>query len=72
MQTVTLKVEDNIYEKFKWLLTHFSEKEIKVLDENQYLTDYDYLRSIKGMEESLIKASNEPIDSFVSESELAW
>ncbi len=72
MQTVTLKIEDNIYEKFKWLLTHFSEKEVKVLDENKYLNDYDYLKSIKGMEESLIQASKEPIDTFVSENELEW
>ncbi len=72
MQTVTLKIEDNIYEKFKWLLTHFSEKEVKVLDENKYLNDYDYLKSIKGMEESLIQASKESIDSFVSENELEW
>ena len=72
MQTVTLKVEDNIYEKFTWLLNHFSRDEVEVIDETKYLSDDDYLRSIKGMEQSIIQASNEPIENYVTSDKLDW
>lgn len=29
MQTITLQVENNIFDKFSWLLNHFSKNEIK-------------------------------------------
>lgn len=32
MQTITLKIEDNISEKFLWLLKHFTKKEVTILD----------------------------------------
>ena len=72
MQTVTLKIEDNVYEKFTWLLKHFSQNEIEVIDETKYLSDDDYLRSVKGMEESIIQASNEPIEKYVTADKLDW
>ena len=72
MQTVTLKVEDNIYEKFTWLLNHFARNEVEVIDETKYLSDDDYLRSIKGMEQSIIQASNEPIENYVTSDKLDW
>ena len=72
MQTVTLKVEDDIYEKFTWLLNHFSKSEVEVIDETKYLSDNDYLRSIKGMEQSIIQASNEPIENYVTSDKLDW
>jgi hypothetical protein len=62
VQTITLKIEDNISDKFLWLLNHFSQKEVKILDKTTYQSDDQYLRSIKGMEQSIIQASNEPID----------
>jgi hypothetical protein len=34
--------------------------------------DDDYLRSIKGMEQSIIKASNEPIEEYVTADKLDW
>ncbi|MEA1956155.1 MAG: hypothetical protein U9N02_06635 [Campylobacterota bacterium] len=37
MQTVTLKIEDNIYEKFTWLLNHFSKNEVEIIDETDGL-----------------------------------
>jgi len=64
MQTITLKLEDSISDKFLWLLNHFSQKEIEILDKTTYQSDDDYLRSIKGMEESIIQASNEPIKTM--------
>ena len=72
MQTVTLKIEDNISDKFLWLLNHFSQNEIEILDTTTYQSDDDYLRSIKGMEQSIIQASNEPIGNYVTIDKLDW
>ncbi len=72
MQTVTLKVEDDVYEKFTWLLNHFSKNEVEVIDETKYMNDDDYLRSIKGMEESIIQAMNEPTENYVTADKLDW
>jgi len=72
MQTITLKIEDNISDKFLWLLNHFSQKEVKILDQTTYQSDDQYLKSIKGMEQSIIQASNEPIDNYVTADKLDW
>lgn len=34
MKTITLKIDNSIYEKFFWLLSHFSKHEIQVLEES--------------------------------------
>jgi len=72
MQTVTLKIDDKVSDKFLWLLNHFSQKEVEILDKTTYQSDDDYLRSIKGMEESIIQASNEPIENYVTSDKLDW
>ncbi len=36
MKTITLKIQDDIKDKFTWLLNHFSENEIEILEENNY------------------------------------
>ncbi len=72
VQTITLKIEDNISDKFLWLLNHFSQKEVKILDKTTYQSDDQYLRSIKGMEQSIIQASNEPIENYVTADKLDW
>ncbi len=72
MQTVTLKIEDNVSDKFLWLLNHFSQNEVEILEKTQYQSDDEYLRSIKGMEESILKASNEPTENYVTADELDW
>jgi hypothetical protein len=72
MQTVTLKIEDNISDKFLWLLNHFSQNEVEILDKTTYQSDDDYLRSIKGMEQSIIQTSNEPIENYVTSDKLDW
>ena len=72
MQTVTLKIDDKINEKFFWLLNHFSKSEVEILDETIYQTDDEYLKSIKGMEESIIKASKDSIENYVTEDKLDW
>jgi len=72
MQTITLKIDDNINEKFLWLLNHFTKKEVTILDQTEYKNDDEYLKSIEGMEQSIVDASNEPIKNFVSIDKLEW
>jgi len=72
MQTITLKLEDSVSDKFLWLLKHFSKNEIEILERTTYQSDDEYLKSIKGMEESIIQASNEPIENFVTADKLDW
>jgi len=72
MQTVTLKIEDGIKDKFLWLLKHFSQDEIKILDQSKYLSDDEYLRSIDGMVESIQTAREEPIENGVTLDKLNW
>ncbi|MDF1874803.1 hypothetical protein JHD48_03515 [Sulfurimonas sp. SAG-AH-194-I05] len=72
MQTITLKIEDNISEKFLWLLNHFTKKEVTILDQTEFKNDDTYLKSIKGMEQSIIDSSNEPKENFVTIDKLDW
>ena len=72
MQTITLKIEDSINDKFLWFLNHFSKSEVEILDETTYQTDDEYLKSIKGMEESIIKASKDSVENYVTENKLDW
>ncbi|MBS4068683.1 hypothetical protein [Sulfurimonas sp. RIFOXYB12_FULL_35_9] len=72
MQTITLKIDDNVSEKFLWLLNHFSKNEVTILDQTEFKNDDEYLRSIKGMEQSIIDASNEPDKNFVTIDKLDW
>ena len=61
MKTVTLRIDDSINDKFLGLLKHFSSNEIKILDQSEYISDDDYLKSINGMVQSINEARNEPI-----------
>ncbi len=72
MQTITLKVEDSVSDKFLWFLEHFSKNEIEILDKTSYKSDDEYLRSIEGMEESIIQESNEKIENYVTIDKLDW
>ena len=72
MQTITLKIDDKISEKFFWLLNHFSKTEVTILDQTEFKNDDEYLRSIKGMEQSILDASNEPNENFVTIDKLDW
>ena len=72
MQTVTLKLEDSISDKFLWLLSHFDKKEISIIDKDEYISDDEYLRSIDGMVESILEARNEPIEKGVALDKLEW
>ena len=72
MKTVTLTIEDNVSEKFLWLLAHFSTDEIKILEQTDYISDDEYLRSIAGMIESIQAARKEPNESGVTLDKLDW
>ncbi|WP_089724989.1 hypothetical protein [Candidatus Thiosymbion oneisti] len=72
MKTVTLVIDDSIDEKFFWLLKHFSENEVKILEQFEYLNDDEYLRSVNGMVESIKKARDEPLEKGVSLDKLDW
>jgi hypothetical protein len=72
MKTVTLKIDDSIDDKFLWLLEHFSSNEIKILEQSDYISDDDYLRSIEGMVQSIKEARNEPIAKSVKLDGLDW
>jgi len=72
MQTVTLKIDDSISEKFLWLLNHFNKNEISILDKDEYNSDDEYLRSIDGMVESIIETRNESIENGVTLDKLEW
>ncbi len=47
MQTVTLKVDDSVFDKFKWLISHFSKNEIDIVNEidatKLSLKNFDYI-----------------------------
>jgi hypothetical protein len=72
MQTITLKIDDAINEKFIWLLSHFSKDEIQILEQSEYTSDDDYLRSIDGMVQSIQQARAEPIEKGVTLDKLDW
>ncbi len=72
MKIVTLKIDESIDEKFFWLLKHFSDNEVKILEESEYVSDDEYLRSIAGMVASINKARNEPMENGVSLEKLDW
>jgi hypothetical protein len=72
MQTPTLKIEDSIYHKFFWLLEHLSKDEVKILEQSNYISDDEYLRSIDGMVASIQEAKKEPIEKGVTLDKLNW
>jgi hypothetical protein len=72
MKTVTLKIDNSIYEKFFWLLSHFSKNEVQILEQSDYISDDDYLRSIDGMVESIKNARLESEQQGVSLENLDW
>ena len=72
MQTVTIKIDERIKDKFFWLLQNFKGKGVEIIDVEESISDTEYLKSIKGMEESIIKAANEPIENYVTREGLEW
>ena len=72
MKTLTLRVNDTVSDKFAWLLEHFSSDEIKILEQDEYVDDDTYLRTIDGMVKSILDARNEPTENAVTLDNLEW
>lgn len=72
MKTITLKIDDRINEQFMTLLKDFSDSELRILEQSEYISDDNYLRSIEGMVESIKEARKEPIENGVILYELDW
>lgn len=72
MKTITLRIDDRIKEQFISLLKNFSENELRILEESEYISDDEYLRSLSGMVESIKEARKEPIGNGVTLDELDW
>jgi hypothetical protein len=59
MQTITLQVQDKIYDKFLWFISHFSSQEINVVKQPKKIVDnknsYDNSALLKnGLDPDLI------------------
>ena len=72
MKTLTLRANDTVSDKFAWLLEHFSTDEIKILEQDDYVDDDTYLRTIDGMIKSILDARNEPAANGVTLDNLEW
>lgn len=72
MKTITLRIDYCIKEQFISLLKNFSENELRILEESEYISDDEYLRSLSGMVESIKEARKEPIENGVTLEELDW
>jgi len=72
MRTITLKIDDSISDKFLWLLAHFSNDEVKIIEQSIYVSDDEYLRGIEGMVQSIQEGRSESIDQGLTLDELDW
>lgn len=55
MQTITLEVQEGVSEKFMWLLSHFKNDEIAVIDHNRLKFLERLLTSKNEIEEGKVK-----------------
>ena len=65
MKTLTLAIDEHVKDQFLWLLGHFSRDEIRILEQSDYMSDDEYLRSITGMVDSIQDARQEPLSKGV-------
>lgn len=72
MKTLILKLDDSVSDKFLWLLQHFSQNEVSIVDADDFILDDVYLRSIDGMADSIHKARSEADSDGVALSQLDW
>ncbi|RLA07046.1 MAG: hypothetical protein DRQ51_07345 [Gammaproteobacteria bacterium] len=70
MQAITLKIEDNTYPKIIEFLNKFKKQQVQIIDKTDFQSDDEYIKSIQGMEQSIIDASNEPRKNYVTRDEL--
>ena len=72
MKTLTIRINDTVSDKFAWLLEHFSPDEIIILEQDEYVDDDTYLRTIDGMIKSIHDARNEPLVNGIPLDKLDW
>jgi hypothetical protein len=72
MKTLTLAIDEQVKDQFLWLLGHFSRDEIRILEQSDYMSDDEYLRSITGMVDSIQDARQEPLSKGVDLDHLEW
>ncbi len=72
MKTITLKIDDNVNDNFLWLLKHFSDNELRILEQAEYVDDDAYLRSIEGMVQNILDARSEPMENAKPLEQLDW
>jgi hypothetical protein len=72
MKVLTLGIDDSVSDKFAWLLEHFGTDEVRILDQSEYQTDDEYLRSIPGMVESIQRSRAEPVKNGIGLEQLDW
>lgn len=72
MKTITLKIDGSVSDNFLWLLRHFSDNELTILEQADYVDDDTYLRSIEGMVQSIQEAREDPIANAKPFEQLDW
>ena len=65
MQTMTLEISNNVFDKFKWLLNHFSSDEIKILSSNneEYISEKK-LQEYKSISSDYKKGDTEDFEEY--------
>lgn len=58
MQTITLEVQESVSEKFMWLLSHFKNDEISVIDHNRL----KFLERLRTSENEIKEGKVKPFD----------
>ena len=54
------------------VICNFDKNEKYDLNQDEYISDDEYLRSIDGMVESILEARNEPLENGVTLDKLEW
>ena len=74
MKTVTLEINETIFDKFRWLLGHFSADEIKIVTkfDSYQSDDFDYIseQTLKELKQSSLEYRNGNRDDF--EEYIVW
>ncbi|MDD2716115.1 MAG: hypothetical protein PHW04_09490 [Candidatus Wallbacteria bacterium] len=61
MQTITLKIDDSIYENLLWLLNQFPKKKIRIIEKPLYTADDEkaYKKAVRELEQGEALSLNE-------------
>jgi predicted DNA-binding protein YlxM (UPF0122 family) len=62
MQTITLKIDDSVMEKFVWLLNHFDKKEVEIVEKKK--TKNEIIDGLKEAVEDVKKGKIEQVENL--------